>query len=163
MPENNNIMSLEGQLVGLPLAGPESFSAQQLDYLKRALGVDETVLWSNDSGVVPSNNTAFNTSESPLNFKEIRVYWRPYPSHYTRYNSFDPNDGTDGFTLCQPYKGGGAIIRFPYSHMQVSSTGLTVQSSGAGVLSIEVNKVTAQNLEGKVYKIVGVGRIAGGN
>lgn len=40
MPENNNIMSLEGQLVGMPLAGPESFSAEQLAYLKRALGFE---------------------------------------------------------------------------------------------------------------------------
>lgn len=40
MPENNQIMSMEGQLVGMPLAGPESFSQQQLDYLKRALGFE---------------------------------------------------------------------------------------------------------------------------
>jgi len=35
---SNEIMSVEGQLVGMPLAGPESFSQQQLDYLKTALG-----------------------------------------------------------------------------------------------------------------------------
>lgn len=40
MAENNQMMSVEGQLVGMPLAGPESFSQQQLDYLKRALGFE---------------------------------------------------------------------------------------------------------------------------
>ena len=38
MPENNQLLSVESQLVGLPLAGPESFSQHQLDYLKTALG-----------------------------------------------------------------------------------------------------------------------------
>ena len=69
MPENNNIMSLEGQLVGMPLAGPESFSQKQLDYLKRALGVDETVLWEGSA----SKGTV-SLSESPMNFEYIAVY-----------------------------------------------------------------------------------------
>ena len=50
MPENNQLLSVEGQLVGMPLAGPESFSQAQLDYLKRALGVDETVLFEGVDG-----------------------------------------------------------------------------------------------------------------
>ena len=36
---SNEIMSVEGQLIGMPLAGPESFSQQQLDYLRTALGL----------------------------------------------------------------------------------------------------------------------------
>ena len=40
MPQIN---SVAGQLVGLPLAGPESFSQQQLDYLKRALDVSNNI------------------------------------------------------------------------------------------------------------------------
>ena len=71
MPENNNIMSLEGQLVGMPLAGPESFSSEQLAYLKRALGVDETVLWENASGAL-----SFTTSESINNFERIIIYMK---------------------------------------------------------------------------------------
>ncbi len=62
MPENNNIMSLEGQLVGLPLAGPESFSAQQLDYLKRALGVE----WQDiTADAITSSNTGIKLLYCP--------------------------------------------------------------------------------------------------
>ena len=54
MPESNEIMSVEGQLVGIPLAGPESFSQQQLDYLKRALGVGT---WTDVSSEIAKNTT----------------------------------------------------------------------------------------------------------
>ena len=78
MPENNQILSLEGQLCGIPLAGPESFSQQQLDYLKRALGVDETVLWEGSS-TPPSGDTQLTLSitfnESVANFQYVDVYW----------------------------------------------------------------------------------------
>lgn len=70
---SNEIMSVEGQLVGLPLAGPESFSAQQLDYLKRALGVDETVLWEGTLGAV--GVTSATLSEAFTNFEQIEVWW----------------------------------------------------------------------------------------
>lgn len=71
MSENNQMMSLEGQLVGMPLAGPESFSQQQLEYLKRALGVDETVLWEDANGAELQNG--INLSESRLNFESIKI------------------------------------------------------------------------------------------
>ena len=67
---SNEIMSVEGQLVGMPLAGPESFSQQQLDYLKRALGVDETVLWNGDNGA-----TSATLTESILNFETIKIVY----------------------------------------------------------------------------------------
>ena len=71
MPESNKIMSVEGQLVGIPLAGPESFSQQQLDYLKRALGVDETVLWT---GEASGASATMSLSEPFTNFKRVRFY-----------------------------------------------------------------------------------------
>jgi hypothetical protein len=160
MPENNQILSVEGQLIGMPTAGPESFSAQQLDYLKRALGVDETVLWEDADGQAFGNNKAFNTSESPLNFSEIRIYWRPYTTHCERYQSFDPKDATDGVTLCSPYKGGGNILRFPYCQITISSSGLQCKGTEYGVLSIEVSKVTSSTASSKIYKITGVCRIS---
>ena len=70
---SNEIMSVEGQLVGMPLAGPESFSQQQLDYLKRALGVDETVLWEGTLGAV--GVTSATLSETFTNFEQIEVWW----------------------------------------------------------------------------------------
>ena len=74
MSENNQIMSMEGQLCGIPLAGPESFSQQQLDYLKRALGVDETVLWE-ASSPIDVKVTSIQLSESPMNFERIKIYF----------------------------------------------------------------------------------------
>ena len=65
---SNEVLSVEHQLVGLPLAGPESFSAEQLAYLKRALGVDETVLFESDTAA-----SSFTTSEPIENFKSIKV------------------------------------------------------------------------------------------
>jgi len=78
MPENNQMMSIEGQLCGMPLAGPESFSQQQLDYLKRALGVDETVLYYNSDGYKPGTGVApsdvyVQLAESIMNFERIRI------------------------------------------------------------------------------------------
>ena len=54
MPENNNIMSIEGQLIGMPLAGPESFSQQQLDYLRSALGLGT---WTDVSSEIAKSTT----------------------------------------------------------------------------------------------------------
>lgn len=63
MADNNNIMSLEGQLVGMPLAGPESFSQQQLDYLRTALGLgtwtEVTSSMSKNTSVVDGGNWRF--------------------------------------------------------------------------------------------------------
>ena len=69
MPESNELLSVGAQLIGMPLAGPESFSQQQLAYLKQALGVDETVLWNGAA----SKGTVI-LSESPMNFEYIAVY-----------------------------------------------------------------------------------------
>lgn len=73
MPENNQILSVEGQLIGMPTAGPESFSQQQLDYLKRALGVDETVLFEN-SATGRNGSHSVSLSESLYNFDHAIFY-----------------------------------------------------------------------------------------
>ena len=70
---SNEIMSMEGQLVGMPLAGPESFSQQQLDYLKRALGVDETVLYESANGT--ELQSGITLAESRLNFDRIKIVY----------------------------------------------------------------------------------------
>lgn len=72
MPENNQILSVEGQLVGMPMAGPESFSQQQIAYLKRALGVDETVLYDCSNNYVYGTNSV-TLSESYKNFEVIKI------------------------------------------------------------------------------------------
>lgn len=156
MPENNNIMSLEGQLVGMPLAGPESFSQQQLDYLKRALGVDETVLWTGEASGV---NATMNLSEAYTNFERVRFviyednpdipYWWSevctngtvlYPS-YVRTNS--ANEEIAGMWTLEPSN----------DNKTLTITVATIRKNGG----------TKLTNTGKIMKIVGIHRIAGGN
>ena len=161
MSENNQILSVEGQLVGMPLAGPESFSAQQLDYLKRALGVDETVLYESDTAV--AQNATFQLSETTANFKTIKIYiahaqtvtnWSivlEYPSEATRYD------------IVMSAADNAASLIFDRFYFSRSGTTVTVGArkrhtlSGTSVTSSDLNNPAL------VMKVTGVGRIAGGN
>ena len=152
----NEIMSEEGQRVGMPLAGPESSSQQQLDYLKRALGVDETVLWTGEASGV---NATMSLSEAYTNFERLRIV------------SYEGNTAipywwsevcTNGTALYPSY------VRTNSSSAEV--TGMwTLQSSNDNktltitVAVIRTNGGTQVTNYGKILKIVGIHRIAGGN
>ena len=153
MPENNNIMSLEGQLIGMPLAGPESFSQQQLDYLKRALGVDETVLWTGEASGV---NATMSLSESFTNFKRVRFY-------------IDEGNSDIPYHTSECETNGSALYLYP-SHTRTNSkkeliNGLwTLQSSNdhktftINIAVIRTNGGTQTTNSAKFVKIVGIGR-----
>lgn len=156
MAENNNMMSVEGQLVGLPLAGPESFSQQQLEYLKRALGVDETVLWSGEASGV---NATMNLSEAYTNFERLRFV------------SYEGNSAipywwsevcTNGTALYPSY------VRTNSASAEVVGM-WTLQSSNdyktltISIATIRTNGGTQGTNSGKIMKIVGIHRISGGN
>lgn len=161
MPENNNIMSLEGQLVGMPLAGPESFSQQQLDYLKRALGVDETVLY-NGSKLI-ANAAEIDLSETVQNFKKVRIYGQSWPSYKnTLYIEVEIVQG-EATNLCDvvtAFMGGsGAAVRF----VQVVCTlsGAKLSMNYCNQFSIQGTAVSTATPSGTyINKVVGVGRIA---
>lgn len=57
MAGTNEMGSVEGQLVGLPLAGPESFTIQQLAYLRTALNLGS---WEDVSAEANYNTAAIN-------------------------------------------------------------------------------------------------------
>ena len=178
MSENNQIMSVQGQLVGMPLAGPESFSQQQLEYLKRAMGVDETVLY--DIGTASptqiTSNTNFNLSESFLNFTRIRVdYANSYGSgtisgdagtsrqflegpvvssgiELDVYGSSPAASNTNTFFDCNSF-----IFNPEYpSRVTVLSTNKRREITDSGVLKTASRGV-------KLYRVIGIGRISGGN
>lgn len=161
---SNEIMSVEGQLVGMPLAGPESFSQQQLDYLKRALGVDETVLY--DANGSPNQTGPWTLSEVRTNFKwidivlgtdasgnEVKVQRFKADSPYmkvdiSRYEE-DPNWKISTMTLT-----------FNQTTMSIKSSSIArymITSAGA------VSASTAAAQAPFIYQVIGVGRIAGGN
>lgn len=153
MSENNQMMSVEGQLVGMPLAGPESFSQQQLDYLKRALGVDETVLFEN-SATGTQGSHSISLSESLFNF-----------DHAIFYVSDDA--GTYGVIIVPTSvnaTSGSCMIRWTggYRTLYVTTSNGTdwaingYQWYGSGGGEIGSNYLS-------INKVVGVHRIAGGN
>ena len=159
MPENNQIMSVAGQLVGMPLAGPESFSAQQLDYLKRALGVDETVLYDCSNNYVYGTNSV-TLSESYKNFEVIKILNSKgnvqffYPANNQGVTLFALTNITNDYLWLIPW-------RF---------TSDTVYSGDTGKLwtvgtttSVSVASNAGSNRWIQPIKIVGIHRISGGN
>ena len=159
----NELMSVEGQLVGMPLAGPESFSQQQLDYLKRALGVDETVLWEG------TDATTFTTSEAIENFDEIHFYVNGgegtnkvmakavLPMGWTDYSS------NLAFSYGAPYSLDGTLAITWTTRYSRSNNTFTFTSSYYGGGNGSTPAANGNNNVGHMYKVVGIHRISGGN
>ena len=162
---SNEIMSVEGQLVGMPLAGPESFSQQQLDYLKRALGVDETVLFESSNGCV----TSFTTSEPIENFSEIWFYVKGgegadlpvakaiLPMGFSDYSA------NVAISYGSPYSLTGSLAITWTTRFTRSGNAFTFTSSYYGGGHDTRPTANVNNNIGWVFKVVGIHRIAGGN
>lgn len=160
-------MSVEGQLVGMPLAGPESFSAEQLAYLKRALGVDETVLFESSDSAGEGGD--IQLSEPITNFDKIEfTYWtmptcggaivERYDSATIASNNLFLNgttlDGTTGQTL---------VFRNKRYTINNGKDKFTI-AVGSQVYYNGTNWTKAQNnAYVKILKVSGIHRIAGGN
>lgn len=152
---SQELMSVEGQLVGMPLAGPESFSQQQLDYLKRALGVDETVLWE---GNAYNAGDALTMSENCTNFEKLQVYGYAHEAGQRK-----------GIVLVWPYAVDTELgVTLSFSTI-VYSTRLKITTGGNMAVLDHVNywqsgSAFAFGNDGVVItKVVGIHRIAGGN
>ena len=164
MSESNEILSVEGQLVGMPLAGPESFSQQQLAYLKQALGVDETELWSGTmSGNLP---TSIQLSEPATNFEYIRIQLGgDYKTVFTYSSS------ATSLQAVSPYVNNGvSFYCLMFAIDSLTHQTLSLPSGHASYFVISSNAITgyanrsAQNVgEMQVTRVVGIHRIAGGN
>ena len=170
MSENNQMMSVEGQLVGMPLAGPESFSQQQLDYLKRALGVDETVLYNNANGVVVDGANVITLNESFHNFELIKIIDQSFTTGGNRCLTVIPvlsstrtistNDSwTD--TAYQSTTDASKYIGVCFYLANEAGTQITM--NGSYITNMAGNGQWLHRNQGKLYKIVGIHRIAGGN
>lgn len=164
MPENNQILSVEGQLCGIPLAGPESFSQQQLDYLKRALGVDETVLY--DAGDSPSQAGPWQISEARTNFEWLDIVFG--------------NDTTGSMKQVTRFAADSAYMKlhlprydeepsYKWSTMTLSwnNTTASIKTNSVGRFTIvsngSVSVSTAAAQAPYLFQIIGVHRINGGN
>ena len=166
MPENNQILSVEGQLVGMPLAGPESFSQQQLDYLKRALGVDETVLWESAAGEAIAVNKEFNLSEAYTNFSKIMVsaVRAPASGNAPIEQTFEVSDTLNVICFL------GRLLHASNNEVYFDTFRATLSGSKMTINTFERKMLTTSGVISggtsypvTVFKVVGIHRIAGGN
>lgn len=153
------MMSVQGQLCGMPLAGPESFSQQQLEYLKRALGIDETVLFNSATAV-----TSGSFSEAITNFEKIRIYGNRTGSNTTNnltaYTEVYLRDGVPtSFVLTSAVYSGN--IYFPV--MVYSLTSGAFSLSSGSILNMAATPTVSTTTNLGVLRVVGIHRIAGGN
>jgi len=158
MAGTNEMGSVEGQLVGLPLAGPETFTIQQLAYLKRALGLDETDLISTSKEL--SNGATFQLSESIANFEKVKIFCARNPSA----NAVECNElyvGANYYFVKSSFIDNGTLI-IDNAMLSISGTTVTVNAI-LRKLFASTTFSTATNAPMTVTKIVGVHRIAGGN
>lgn len=173
---SQELMSVEGQLVGMPLAGPESFSQQQLDYLKRALGVDETVLYESSSST--GSKSPITLSENWANFKKLRFIGRLNDSDATGAPlvwEFDTSVLSVGSYLNfhasvinnVASTSSGAYMRTSVEQLN-STTGIThLKTYSYSFSTASTPAITTQSNDawGQIFffKVIGVGRINGGN
>lgn len=172
MAESNQMMSVEGQLVGLPLAGPESFSQQQLEYLKRALGVDETVLWSGFKSDIPSTGiSAYTLSELATNFETVRIEYVLQDNSTPASNTGNKGVGTVFYEMSNEFS---RSVTYIHCVMNGSSSDtnfnlydIDTNISNMDTLIWNVKSVLRGQTNNGVWfhitKIVGIHRIAGGN
>ena len=161
MAGTNELASVEGQLVGLPLAGPESFTVQQLAYLKRALGLDETTLYETTTG-----ETTIQLSESLLNFDRVRFKIKTDQGYafVERQISTSSNlvlGWSEGLgnawwsSMLLAYNSTAHILTVTHVKMIASSF-----TSNTTTLSSQLDPSGQMN---SIREIVGIHRIAGGN
>ena len=156
MPENNQIMSVAGQLIGMTTAGPESFSQQQLDYLKAAMGIDETVLWTGEASGV---NATMNLSEAYTNFERVRFVIYEGNASIPYWWSDVCANGTALYPSYVRTNSASAEVAGMWT-LQSSNDNKTLTIS---IATIRTNGGTQGANSGKIMKIVGIHRIAGGN
>ena len=161
MSENNQMMSLEGQLVGMPLAGPESFSQQQLDYLKRALGVDETVLFTNNGGT-----SRATLSENPFNFEKIKLVIGENNTTYSLEEKTVWMMPNSTYFNLQFVSG---QVNCYVANIRYTISGNTITADKVFDTKIHYDTGTSfifehnTSLLNNIWKVIGVNRISGGN
>lgn len=161
MPESNELLSAGAQLIGMPLAGPESFSEQQLTYLKKSLDVDETVLWANAAGSTVNTSLSITLSEAFTNFERVRiVFARPTLPVSTEYMT--SGNSNTVMVLESVIVGSNNAVVFDVATLNLSGTTVTCTGFTRKTLA-DTTLSTSQSYPMTIYKIVGIKRIAGGN
>ena len=159
MPENNQILSVEGQLVGIPLQEYTAGPGIVVDNVNKVIKVDETVLYDGSSA------TSVTCSEAITNFELLRVYVTP--AAVTTDNQYQ-------IVEMVPGKFGSYYILAGYVSNLFHIYGGRIASSGGTILNTENGfhmwvpitsggNVGNEASNSKIVKVVGVHRISGGN
>lgn len=153
--------SVEGQLVGLPLAGPETFTVQQLAYLKQAMGLRETVLWEGSAFL----NTEVQLSENVTNFEFV------YIEGYTNDGEHERLIGYSSTYVLRKTNPASSIsismVSFAppwgWKLAQVTITPTTAQLTASKEQAFTSRSAPTDLSTMPITRIVGINRIAGGN
>lgn len=161
MAGTNEMGSVEGQLVGLPLAGPESFSVQQLAYLKQAMGLRETVLWEGNAGL----NTEVQLSENVTNFEFVYIEGNTNDGEHERLIGYSST-----YVLRKTNPASSMVITmmsfapgWGWKLAQVTITTTTAQLTASKEKAFNSSGMPTDLSTMPITRIVGINRIAGGN
>lgn len=146
-------------------ADVSALTAAQIQSLKEALGVDETVLYSGMATIATDGVATYHLSESPLNFQYIKVYFCANDNTFgstgnvgSSYTEWDTQIYTAPSTLLSVYMDGNA-----------SATAITKYAINCDVSGIQTSTWSAQGYLNDatgnakwfhIFKIVGRHRIA---
>lgn len=138
-----------------------TLTAIQINALKSALGVDETVLWTGFSYL--SANPSLTLSENASNFKFIDIYALPHSSNsieeVTRLHTDSMTGTTESSFTCIGHAGGGG---FRINNVKLNIQGTSLSLSEQKMTSIMGTTVTTGDCMSVITKIVGIHRVNGG-
>ena len=161
------LMSVAGQLVGIPAEKYSGTNGVTVDQNNKTIGLDETVLYNNASPEQILSNTSVPLSESYLHFKELRLYLlasagSTYNANYVVSSQVLQNDGTE--ISAQPIANAQGTIMCDsncYVFNINEPTTCYIKSNGVR-LNIQSSGITTTASRGaRLFKIVGINRIGG--
>ena len=130
------------------------------------LRADETVLYDNTNPTAVTSNTSVNLSESYLNFKELKLYLQASFGSTENMNyvvtTFVSQDGITEIGSMAITNTQSAVLCDSNCYVFYSTEPLVcyIKSNGARV-NMEVGSTNVTNNRGaKLYKVIGVNRIA---
>lgn len=132
-----------------------NLTAAQIQSLKEALGVDETVLFESAAGV--GSGTAVQLSEAYTNFEKVKFIYKPWNNMNSDeqpiFGTSEPN-----FHLLCGWTTSNNYAIFLTTYTASDSTNLSVTKIGLN--NVNGNGWATTNANFKLYKVVGIHRIA---
>jgi len=163
-----NPQAVRGPVTAVPVvAGTGVRFVEDVPNNRVVAEVDETVLWESATYIAPGDTQqTYTLSESPLNFRTIKVYlFRPMSttaSGWLGYTEFDPripnNRSSNMFTVPVAFTGAADNNYYIglYTVSGICTTTWTDMKTTQGIIGGN----QSQGYFAHIYKIVGVNRIA---